>query len=167
MTLTSIRGAKVRIGKGHKAKNETVVVIQFSGALNPSTAQNVANYSLLAGTIKKKVLIFKKSVPLASATYDPSAQTVTLLPRGTRKLPKYDQLTIRSGLLTDGLGRPIDDGDNVVVTVGRSGQVISQAAVSTAQAPSAAMVYALFAGEPAFLAREVVERLGARRSPGG
>jgi hypothetical protein len=69
--------------------------------------------------------------------------------------------------LTDSLGRPIDDGDNVVVTVGRSGQVISQAAVSTAQAPSAAMVYTLFAGERAFFARVVVERLGARRSPGG
>jgi hypothetical protein len=69
--------------------------------------------------------------------------------------------------LTDGLGRPIDDGDNVVVTVGRSGQVISQAAVSTAQAPSAAMVDALFAEEPAYFARDVVQRFGARRSPGG
>ncbi len=54
VTLTSIRGAKVRLGTGRKAKKATVVVLQFSGALNPSTAQNVANYSLLAGTIKKK-----------------------------------------------------------------------------------------------------------------
>jgi hypothetical protein len=167
VTLTSFREAKVRIGKGHKARNETVVVLQFSGALNPSTAQNVANYSLLAGTIKKKVLIFKTSVPLASATYDPSAQTVILLPRGKRELPKYEQLIIRSGLLIDSLGRPIDDGDNVVVTVGRSGPLISQAAVSTAQAPLAAMADALFAGEPAFFARDVVERLRVRRSPAG
>ena len=67
-------------------------------------------------------------------------------PRASGKLPKYEQLTIRSGLLTDSLGRPIDEGHTVVVTVGRSGQVVSQAAVSTAQAPSAAMVDALFAG---------------------
>ena len=86
-------------------------------------------------------------MPLASATYNPSARTVTLLPQGSRKLPKYEQLTIRSGLLTDSLGRPIDEGHTVVVTVGKSGQVISQAAVSTTQAPSAAMVDALFAGE--------------------
>jgi hypothetical protein len=167
VTLTSIRGEKVKLGTGRKAKKATVVVLQFSGALNPSTAQNVADYSLLAGTIKKKVLGFNKSVPLASATYDPSAQTVTLLPQGKRKLPKYEQLTIRSGLLTDSLGRPIDEGHTVVVTVDRSGQVISQAAVSTALVPSAAMVDALFAGEPGFSAQGTVERFGARRSRGG
>ena len=166
VTLTSIRGAKVRIGTGRKAKKATVVVLQFSGALDPSTAQNVGDYSLLAGTIKKHVVRFSKSVPLASAIYSPSAQTVTLLPQGKRKLPKYEQLTIASGLLTDSLGRPIDGGHTVVVTVGRSGQVISQAAVSTAQAPSAAMVDALFAGEQAYSARDTVKRLGARRSGG-
>ena len=167
VTLMSIRGAKVRLGTGRKAKKATVVVLQFSGALNPSTAQNVADYSLLAGTIKKKVLGFNKSVPMASATYDPSAQTVTLLPQGKRKLPKYEQLTIRSGLLTDSLGRPIDGGHTVVVTVGKSGQVISQAATSAAPTPSATMVDALFAGEPGFSARDTVERLEARRSRGG
>ena len=167
MGLTSIHGEKIKLGTGRKAKKATVVVLQFSGALNPSAAQNVADYSLLAGTIKKKVLTFKKSVPLTSAIYNPSALTVTLLPRGKRKLPKYEQLTIASGLLTDSLGRPIDGGHNVVVTVGKSGQVISQAAVSTALAPSAAMVDALFAGKPAFSARDTMQRLGARRSRGG
>jgi hypothetical protein len=166
VTITSIRAAKVRIGTGRKAKKATVVVLQFSGALDPSTAQNVGDYSLLAGTIKKKVLIFKKSVPLISATYNPSAETVTLLPRGKRRLPKYEQLTIRSGLLTDSLGQPIDEGHTMVVTVGRSGQVISQADVSTAPAPSAVMVDALFAGEPAFSGRDTMQRLGARRSGG-
>jgi hypothetical protein len=167
VTLTSIRAAKVRIGKGHKAKKETVVVLQFSGALNPSTAQNPGAYSLLAGTMKKKVLGFNKAVPLASATYDPSAETVTLLPQGKRKLPKYEQLTIRSGLLTDSLGRPIDEGRTVVVTVGRSGQVISQAATSAARLPSAAMVDALFERKPEFSDRVTVERLESRRSRGG
>ena len=167
VTLTSIRGAKVRLGTGRKAKKATVVVLQFSGALDPSTAQNVVDYSLLAGTIKKKVLSFSKPVPFTSAIYNPTAQTVTLLPQVKRKLPKYEQLTIRSGLLTDSLGRPIDQGHTVVATIGRSGQVISQAATSAAPTPSAAMVDALFAGEPGFSAQATVERLRARRSHGG
>ncbi len=83
--LNKAQGAKVKLGTGRKAKRATVVVLQFSGALDPFTAQNVGDYSLLAGTIKKKVLIFNKSVPLTSATYDSSAQTVTLLPQGKRK----------------------------------------------------------------------------------
>jgi hypothetical protein len=166
VTLTSIQGEKLKLGTGRKAKKATVVVLQFSGALNLSTAQNAADYSLLAGTIKKKVLKFNKPVPLASATYNPSAHTVILLPQGKRKLPKFEQLTIRSGLLTDSLGRPIGGGHNVVVTVGRSGQVISQAAVSTGLAPAAAMVDALFTEEPACSARDITQRLGARGSGG-
>jgi hypothetical protein len=167
VTLTSMQGANVRVGTGRKAKEASAVVLQFSGALNQSKAQNVANYSLLAGTVKKNVLVFNKSVPLASAIYDPTAHTVTLLPAGKQKLPKYEQLTIGSGLLTDSLGRPIDGGHTVVVTVGRSGQVISQAATTAARTPSAAMVDALFAGGPGFSARDTVERFGARRSRSG
>ncbi|MGP0066705.1 MAG: Calx-beta domain-containing protein [Isosphaeraceae bacterium] len=167
VTLTSIRGAKVRLETGRKAKKATVVVLQFSGALDPSTAQSVADYSLLAGMVKKKVLTFNKPVPFTSAIYDPVAHTVTLLPQGKRKPPKYEQLTIRSGLLTDSLGRPIDQGRTVVATVGRSGQVISQAATSAARTPSAAMVDALFAGERGFSARDTIGRFGARRSRGG
>ena len=167
MTLTSIQGEKIKLGTGRKAKKATVVVLQFSGALDPSTAQNVADYSLLAGTIKKKVLIFKKSVPLASATYDPSAQTVTLLPQGKRKLPKYEQLTIASGLVTDTLGRPIDGGRTVVARVSKSGLVISSVGVPAAATPQAAMVDALFVGNPEVFARDSVERSGAWRAGGG
>ncbi len=154
VTLTSIRGAKVRLGTGRKAKKATVVVLQFSGALDRSTAQNVGNYSLLAGTMKKKALTFHKPVPFTSAIYDPTAQTVTLLPQGKRRLPKYEQLTIRSGLLTDSLGRPIDGGHTLVATVGRSGQVISQAATLATRTPSAAMVNALFSGGAGILRPE-------------
>jgi hypothetical protein len=167
VTLKSIRGANVRVGTEHKAKEASAVVLQFSGALNQSKAQNIANYSLLTGTIKKNVLGFNTPVPLASAIYDPAAHTVTLVLQGKHTLPKYEQLTIRSGLLTDSLGRPIDGGHTVVVTVGRLGQVISQAATSEGRTPSAAMVDALFAGEPGFSARGALERFGTWRSRGG
>ena len=166
VTLTSIRGAKVRIGTGRKAKKATAVVLQFSGALNSTTAQNPAAYSLLAGTIKKHVLSFRKPVPLASAIYSPSALTVTLLPQGKRKLPKYEQLTIAAGLLTDSLGRPIDGGHNVVATVSKSGLVISISDVSAAGLPKPAVVDALFDGVPGLSVRDAARRFGARGSRG-
>jgi hypothetical protein len=98
------------------------------------------------GTVKKKVLSFNKPVPLASATYSASAMTVTLLPEGKRKLPKYEQLTIASGLLTGTLGRPIDGGHSMVATLSKSGLVISASDVSADGAPRAAVVDALLEG---------------------
>jgi len=134
------------VGKGRHLKKETVVLLQFSGALNPAASQNLAAYSLLAGTIKKRVLGFKKPIPFVSAIYNPTALTVSLVPQGKRKLPKYEQLTISSGLLTDSFGCPIDNGHNVVATVSRSGLIISAAAgpVSVAIAsPTASAVDAV------------------------
>jgi hypothetical protein len=166
VTLTSLHGAKVTLGTGRKAKKATAVVLQFSGALNPTAAQNPAVYSLLAGTIKKHAVSFTKPVPLASAMYSPSALTVTLVPRGSRKLPKYEQLTIASGLLTDTLGRPIDGGHTVVATVSTSGLVISASDVSAAGAPQPAVVDALFERVPGISVRDAARRLGAQESRG-
>jgi len=135
------------VGKGRHLKKETVVLLQFSGALNPAAAQNLAAYSLLAGTIKKHILSFKKPIPFVSAIYNPTALTVSLVPKGTRKLPKYEQLTISSALLTDSFGRPIDNGHKVVATVSRSGLIIAAVGGSSAAAigaPKAAAVDALF-----------------------
>ena len=135
VTLTSIEGSTVKLGTGRKAKKAMALVLQFSGALNPTAAQNPAAYSLLAGTVKKHAVTFGKPVPLASAMYSPSAMTVTLVPQGSRKLPKYEQLTIASGQLTDTLGQPIDGGHNLVATLSKSGLVISASDVSCSRNP--------------------------------
>jgi hypothetical protein len=144
VTLTSIHGAKVVLGKGRKAKKETALQLQFSGALNAAGSISASAYSLLAGAFKKHVLNFKKHVSLASASYNPSTYTVNLFPQGKHKLPKYEQLTINSGLVTDTLGRPINGGRNVVATVSKSGLVISSTGVAASAAPTPAAVDALF-----------------------
>ena len=46
VTVDSVRVEKSKIGKGKKAKNETVLVLQFSGALDPASAQNTQAYVL-------------------------------------------------------------------------------------------------------------------------
>ena len=121
MTLTSLHGAKVKLGTGRKAKKATVVVLQFSGALNSDGGSEPRGLFAPGRNDQEAGLTFSKPVPLSSAMYSSSAMTVTLVPQGSRKLPKYEQLTIAPGQLTDSLGRPIGGGHTVVATLSKSG----------------------------------------------
>jgi hypothetical protein len=113
------------VGTGRKAKKESVLVLHFSASLNQSAAQNLAAYSLQPGKVKRKVVIYSnKPIPLASAVYDAGAMTVTLVPRGKLTPATMMQLRITSALLTDPLGHTLDNGQNYVVTLGRSGVTI-------------------------------------------
>ena len=93
-------------------------------------------------------------MPLTEAIYFPSArQRRSSLPRGKHKLPKLEQLQVNVSLLTDPLGRPINNGKNFKATVTNTGLVISTDASVRAAAtasPTAAAVDALFEQGPAY-----------------
>jgi hypothetical protein len=74
-------------------------------------------------------------VPLTQALYNSSLDTMYLIPKGRRKLPKLEQLHVNvlSGL-TDAIGRPINNGKNFTATVTNAGLVLSTDAVRAAAA---------------------------------
>ncbi|GAC1475360.1 MAG: hypothetical protein NVSMB9_27710 [Isosphaeraceae bacterium] len=84
----------------------TVLVLLFDRPLNPSSAQNVANYQIVDP--------HGRLVPVLSAVYDPTARTVTLHPAHRLNLHQVYQLTVRgtapgglrdvNGNLLDGAG---------------------------------------------------------------
>ena len=136
MTVTSLQVETIKVGKGKKAKKETVLVLQFSGALNAGAAGN-ANAYQLAQIIKVKATgkgkhrqpprtKLGRPVAPASAVYNASNDSVTLTPRGKLNLAKPEELIINAALVTDTLGRPIDGNDdgqpggNYVATFGRT-----------------------------------------------
>ncbi len=122
VTVDSLQVEKVKIGKGKKAKKETVLVLQFSGALNAAAADNAGAYDL-ATIIKVKAMgkgknrkpaTTKLGTPVtpASAVYTSSNNQVTLTPRGTLNLTKPEELIVNGALLIDTLGREIDGADD-------------------------------------------------------
>jgi hypothetical protein len=120
-----VLGVQWQSRKLSRKKTAKVLVVNFSGALEPGPAQNLADYHLVAlGKAKKSGGRATKPVALTSAVYDPAMETVTLTPRGT--VPKRTlQLTINAAGTLDAEGRPIvgNQGGNVVVKIGRRGGV--------------------------------------------
>ncbi len=118
--VESLQVEKIKVGKGKKAKKETVLVLQFSGALNAGAADNANAYELAPvitvkatgkGKHKKPpTTTLGTSVKLASAVY--TSNQVTLTPRGTLNLAKPEELIVKAALVTDTLGRQIDGNDN-------------------------------------------------------
>jgi hypothetical protein len=80
-------------------------------------------------------------VPLSSAIYDPTAHTIALFPKGKYNRAQPEQLRITASLLTDGLGRPIDEnhdgqpGGDFVATL--KGKTVTIASTGTIRASSA------------------------------
>src|SRR5262249_54417518 len=84
----------------------TSLVLSFSSALDAASAQNVNNYQLMTsdGT----------AIPISSAVYDSTAQTVTLFPSQLLNLESFYQLTVNgappngvkgaNGVAIDGAG---------------------------------------------------------------
>ena len=130
MTITSFAVEKVHIGRKAHRQRALVLFVQFSGALSTTAAQNLAAYTAFSGKIKKvhKVsqVIFNKFVPLVQAIYDSGVNSVILLPRGKHKLPKLEQLQVNVSVLTDPMGRPINNGKNFAATITNTGLVISE-----------------------------------------
>ena len=93
MTVQSLQVETIKVGKGKKAKKETVLVLDFSGALNAGTADNANAYELAPiikvkakgkGKNKQPATIKLGSARGAGLGCLQSARTtsVTLTPRG-------------------------------------------------------------------------------------
>jgi hypothetical protein len=90
----------------------STISLTFSTALNPSSAQNLGNYSLFLlkqrphSHTHKEQRITEQRISIARAVYDPTTMTVTLTP--AHKLQKHGEysLTVGTGL-TDLNGNPL------------------------------------------------------------
>ncbi len=120
--VQSLQVETIKLGKGKKAKKETVLVLQISGALNAGAADNIGAYEL-APVIKvkatgkgkhKKPATTKLGKPEspASAVYTSSNNQVTLTPRGKLNSTKPEELIVNGALVSDTLGRDIDGADD-------------------------------------------------------
>ncbi len=122
VTVQSLKVETIKVGKGKKAKKETVLVLDFSGALNAVSADNAGAYEL-APVIKVKATGKGKNrkpattrlgapVAPASAVYSASNNSVTLTPRGKLTATKPEELIVNGALISDALGREIDGNDD-------------------------------------------------------
>jgi len=120
VTVQSVRWQTEKLSRHKTAK---VLVVSFSGALEPGPAENLADYHLATlGKARKSGIHPTRPLALTSAVYSPAMVTVTLTPKGT--VPNQTlQLTITAGLVLDAQGQPIEgnQGGNFVATFGRAG----------------------------------------------
>ncbi len=123
LALATVESVKIEKQKTGKHKTTEVIVVQFSEALNMGAAQNTDSYSL--GTIPKSKKQKSKAVLLASASYSPSAFTVTLKTRKVLVLNPPLQLEITATGLLDVLGRPLSA--NFMAKLAKGGTTVSSA----------------------------------------
>jgi hypothetical protein len=103
VTVQGISLQKVPAGKH---KTTTVIVVQFSNALNASAAGNPGAYVLSTTPQGKKHTT--KGLALARVAYNPTAHTATLTPAKKLVLKPPVQLRLSAASLPDSLGRPLD-----------------------------------------------------------
>jgi hypothetical protein len=89
----------------------TRVVLAFSKPMDPASAQDVNNYTLVttgpAGSLGPR----SRSIPIVAAVYDPAARAVTLFPLHRLDLHGYYRLTASGAPprgLTSATGVPLD-----------------------------------------------------------
>jgi len=112
VTVTSMGLTTVTVGSGRKAKKETVLQIQFSGALNSNDAENVAAYQLFSGSTKKSHTVFNNRLTVVSAVYNPQALTVRVFAAQKLTLAHPLELEITAALIPDIYGRALDGNDD-------------------------------------------------------
>jgi hypothetical protein len=119
----TIQGAHWQTRKLSRKVTQHVIVIGFSGPLEPAPAENLGNYELVAlEKARKPGALVTRRVSLASASYTPRLDTVMLVPRGT--VPNQAlQLTILTAGILDAEGNPLSGGaaGRYVTTLGRNG----------------------------------------------
>jgi uncharacterized delta-60 repeat protein len=120
VTVSQVFLTTVDAGTGEKVRKERACVIDLNGALGPTSADNVAAYSVRTGNTRRKTIVYQKAVPLKSATYNPSALSVTLLPKNGHTFTRPEQLTIDASLITDANGQLLNGGKSIVATITRS-----------------------------------------------
>jgi hypothetical protein len=107
----------VRLGKTKKTTQ--VIVLQFSGALNPACAQRISNYRLTTIPANKRQK--SQSVSLSQAQYNAATNTVTLITRKPLVLNPPLKLTLSAGSLLDFYGHPLTG--NCMATLSKGGIV--------------------------------------------
>jgi MBG domain (YGX type)/YDG domain len=127
-TVEKVTVEQVSLSK-HKKVQE--IVLQFSEALNSTTAQSINSYTL--ATLPKKKKQKSKVMPLSRATYNPMALTVTLLTRKKLVLNPVLKLTVKAASLLDAFGRELDGNDsgqpgvNFTAVISKAGATIKSA----------------------------------------
>ncbi len=126
-TVQNVTTTKIKTGK-HKTSQ--VIVVQFSEAMNQSSVENKTNYSLATIPAKKKQK--SKPVQIASAAYNSSLFTVTLITRKPLVLNPPLKLTILGAGVLDALGRPLagnsgTSGTNAAATLTKGGATVDSA----------------------------------------
>jgi hypothetical protein len=103
----------IRLGKAKKRTQ--VILVQFSGAMNPGDAQITSSYSLTTIPAKKR----QKSHPakLSKAQYNASTNTVMLITRKPLVLNPPIKLTLNAARLLDSYGDPLSG--NSVATISK------------------------------------------------
>jgi hypothetical protein len=136
VTITSFGVEKVKVGTGRHARSALALGVGFSGPLSSTAAQNLAAYTVFSGKVKKghrmSQVLYNGFVPLSQAIYFSASNTVALLPRGKHTLPRLEQLQVNVSILTDPMGRPINNGKNFTATVTSAGLVVSSSSVKAA-----------------------------------
>ncbi len=108
--------------KGRKRTTTDVIVVQFSGPLDATSAQVLDDYTL--GTVPKGKQKSKNDV-LTKAAYSASASTVTLTPKRQPLVFKPGvRLTINAPAISSISGQPVTGG-TVVITLNRIGVNVS------------------------------------------
>jgi hypothetical protein len=102
---------------GNSTKTTQVIVVQFSGAMNPADAQSISNYTLT--TIPTSKSQKSQSVALSQAQYNAKTNTVTLITRKPLVLNPPIRLTLNAARLHDRYGRPLTG--KSVATLSKSG----------------------------------------------
>ncbi len=150
--LVTVQRVSIQKQVVSKRKTTTVIVIQFSGALNPLTAQSLASYALTTEVITKKHgTTLGKAFPISKAVYSASTDTVTLTTKKALVVNPPLQLRVNGSSVLDSLGRPIDGNDdgqaggNFLATLSKKGVTIGNAVTS----PAVRAVSALAVDQPA------------------
>ena len=121
VTLVSARWMTARFVVGKRTKKVKAARPDLQRTRStPSRPKTLRYHRLLSGKVKKKVVTYKKRVPLSLALYNVGTQTVSLLPKNAKKLTKRMQLRVTAALLSDTLNRPVDAGHDIVVTINKS-----------------------------------------------
>jgi hypothetical protein len=86
-------------------QDPTPIVLTFDTPLTPALAQNVANYQLVALSPNSRSVIGNaRPIAIRSATYDPVANTVTLMPAARLSLNHYFEVTVKAAVAGPAMG---------------------------------------------------------------
>jgi hypothetical protein len=103
----------IRLGK--TKKKTQVIVVQFSGALNPGDAHSTSNYTLTTIPANKRQK--SQSVALSQTQYNASTNTVTLITRKPLVLNPPLRLTLNAARLLDSYSHSLSG--NCVATLSK------------------------------------------------